>query len=70
MAKGNAKDLNVYPETSMEFNYLVRRSYFIGIINEKSPSLLKNMIERYRNEVMTVFNDEIGKINSGISGYQ
>ncbi len=70
MAKGNAKDLNVYPETSMEFNYLVRRSYFIGIINEKSPSLLKNLIERYRNEVMAVFNDEIGKINSDISGYQ
>ncbi len=65
MVKGSAKDLNVYPENTIEFNYLVKRSFFVGIINEESSALLKEIIEKYRGLVTETFNNEIGRLRPG-----
>jgi glutamate-ammonia-ligase adenylyltransferase len=62
MVKGNAKDLSVYPQDSAEYDYLVKRSYFVGIIDEKSPVLLKNTIDKHRQDVSSVFENEIRKL--------
>ena len=62
MVKGNAKDLSVYPQDSAEYDYLVKRSYFVGIIDEKSPALLKNTVDKHRHDVSSVFENEIRKL--------
>ncbi len=56
MVKGNAKDLNIYPEDSIEYGYLIKRSFFIGIIGEESKDLLKEKVNYYKNMIISVFN--------------
>ncbi len=55
MEKGNSKDLTVYSEDSLEFEYLVRRSYFIEIINTRSPSAFIEKLNRHRDIVQSHF---------------
>ncbi len=55
MVKGNAKDLTIYPENSIEYDYLVKRSFFIGIIEQESREFFKEKINKYRNLVKHYF---------------
>ena len=44
MVKGNSKDLTINYENEIEFEYLVKRSHFIGIIDKPSKKLLVDKI--------------------------
>ena len=55
IVKGNARDLTIYQEESIEFDFLVKRSHFIGIIEENSKELLNNKINKYMSMVKEYF---------------
>lgn len=55
MEKGNSKDLTVYPEDTLEFEYLIRRSFFIEIINSKSHTVFFEKLNYHRSLVQNYF---------------
>ena len=55
MEKGNSKDLTVYHEDTLEFEYLVRRSYFIEIIDIKTPGAFLEKLNYHRTVVQNYF---------------
>ena len=63
MEKGNSKDLTVYPEDTLEFEYLVRRSFFIEIIDSKSSSAFSEKLHYHRTMVQNYFTSIDNLIN-------
>jgi glutamate-ammonia-ligase adenylyltransferase len=57
MVKGNAKDLTINPDDRVEFEYLVKRSHFAGIIQEPDESLLLNLLKKHMDKVNSYFSD-------------
>jgi len=56
MVKGNAKDLSICSEDSIEFDFLVKRSYFVGIIDKEDKKILIEKLDYFRKVISSYFN--------------
>ncbi len=62
MVKGNAKDLTIYPENTIEYDYLVKRSFFVGIIEKEVKELLADKIREFRKSIISILDIEMSKL--------